>query len=73
VYGSCSAIFQNEFYVFGGYREEYQISKIENCQLNRIGDLEFPLWSGTVVNINETEIEKLYFCFDRYDIKRCRV
>ena len=25
VYGSCSTTFQNEFYVFGGYREEYQI------------------------------------------------
>lgn len=73
VYGSCSATFQNEFYVFGGYREEYQISKIQDCQLNRIGDLEFPLWSGTVLNVYENESEKLYFCFDRYDIKRCRM
>ena len=46
VSGSCSAILNGEMFVFGGWDEKRQISKVENCTLKRIGTLPMDFRSG---------------------------
>ena len=70
--GSCSLVWQNQFYNFGGNVEPFsnQISKLEGCMLNRIGDLDFEFSWSSCTNFNN---ERVFLCFDSSgDYKKCR-
>ena len=70
VYGSCSMTYKNEFFVFGGAGESRrQISKLSGCRIERIGTLDFDHYIGACTGVRDTRI---YFCFSRYDSKKCR-
>ena len=44
--GSCSVLFNNQFFVFGGKKLTYQISTVENCRLRKYGELPFSFFRG---------------------------
>ena len=59
-YKSCSAQFNGELYIFGGFYESRQISKIEpNCKLRRVGTLPFDFVGGTCNSFDN----KVLLCF----------
>ena len=43
---SCSLLFNDKMFVFGGLNEKRQISKVTGCGLKRIGDLDFDFHAG---------------------------
>ena len=65
---SCSVTFHNRFYVFGGENEKRQISEVTQCELRRIGSLDFDHDSVACSNVDDREI---YLCFDKKDQKQC--
>ena len=72
VYGSCSVTWRGELFIFGGDEETKQISKLNGCQLERIGSLSFNHDFGTCAVVND---EDIYLCFNdggSADLKRCR-
>ena len=69
VYQSCSVTFRNRFYVFGGHNRKRRISEVTQCELKRIGKLDFSHEFGACSNVNDREI---YLCFDLNDDKQCR-
>ena len=70
VYGSCSITWRGELFIFGGRIDEYrQISKLNDCTLERVGTLSFDHRYGTCAVVNDEEI---YLCFDDYSPKTCR-
>ena len=73
VYGSCSLTWQNELYVLGGYNTRTQISKMNKCRLEPVGELPFDHYYGDCVNVADGRV---YVCFNSYDSvdkKKCRV
>ena len=50
VYNSCSLTWRGEHYVFGGWNQRRQISKIVGCELRTIGKLF--IWSVRQVRFN---------------------
>ena len=62
---SCSLVFKNEMYVFGGSLslsgKTKQISKVSGCKLVRIGKLDFDLNHGACTVIQKS---KVMLCFD---------
>ena len=72
VYNSCSLLFNDKMYIFGGYNEMRQISEIKDCGLKRIGNLEFDFDGGACTVIQSST---LILCFDwyRHGGKVCRV
>ena len=60
---SCSIVWQNENYVFGGYNKERQIAKIDGCRLRRIGELAFNHEYGGCANVNN---EQILLCFHNH-------
>ena len=62
VFMSCSVTFRNRFYIFGGMEQHQQISEVTQCELRRIGTLDFRLWGGTCSNVDNREI---YLCFSK--------
>jgi hypothetical protein len=60
VHRSCSVLYKNDMIVFGGYDIPTQISKVDNCQLNRWGDLPFRFQYGTC-DVFKLEIEGLVY------------
>ena len=70
VHRSCSVTFRNNFYIFGG-ADSYnrQVSQLSVNRLERIGTLDFNLYTGACAVINDDQI---YLCFDYYDEKQCR-
>ena len=69
VFNSCSVSFRNKFYVFGGRDETRQISEVAQCQLRRVGTLDFDHYFAACTNVDNREI---YLCFDYNDEKQCR-
>ena len=62
VHQSCSVVFKNKMFIFGGKKEQRQISEVSsNCGIDRIGDLSFDFVRGACTVINEDEI---MLCFD---------
>ena len=57
--GSCSLMWQNEAYIFGGLSEKRQISKVGGCSLTRIGSLPFTFANGACT-VNQGT---MYLCF----------
>ena len=80
VFRSCSASINGEFYVFGGeddnrrqvllscayavYQVLFQISKINGCSLDRIGQLPHEFVYGSCGTYKFPE-ERVMFCFQR--------
>jgi len=46
VYESCAATLDGEMFVLGGWNEKKQISKVQNCKLNRVGEMPFDFYEG---------------------------
>ena len=72
VHNSCGLTFRNQYFVFGGNSFKTQISQIINCQLKRIGQLEFNHDDGGCANVGNNRV---YLCFNdkSSDRKKCRV
>ena len=69
---SCSLTWQNELYVFGGLKKRTQISKVQSCRLEPIGDLKFEHLYGDCVNVAG---KKVVLCFNNRssEWKKCRM
>lgn len=67
---SCSVTYRGNFFVFGGQREDRQISQLIGCSLERVGSLSFDFFVGACTVVKE---ESIYLCFDYYDAKQCYV
>ena len=72
---NCGVLFKGNFYVYGGDRSStyHQIAKVQNCKLEKIGELPFRLtWGGCAANSNT-----LFLCFNYRgndeDYKTCHV
>ena len=61
---------RNDHFIFGGYKEKTQISKIIDCKLTNLGHLKFDFKSGACTNVAES---RLYLCFNdgTGDYKQC--
>ena len=68
---SCSLVFNNMMYVFGGSNERRQISQVTGCGLERIGNLAFD-FSGACTVISNKEI-MLCFSWWNGEGRVCRV
>ena len=73
VYLTCMLFYNNEPWFFGGEGDNVrQISKINGCRLENVGDLAFPFYDGACTMFRQ----KLFLCFDRIDggneMKLCR-
>ena len=62
--GSCSIIWRGTMYVFGSSKEKRQISKVDQCQLKRVGNLPFNVYQGGCANQGDSRI---YLCFYNYN------
>ena len=61
--------FRNRFYVFGGLSQERQISEVTQCELKRIGTLDFDHQFWDCTNVGDKEI---YLCFGINCFDQCR-
>ena len=50
-YGSCSTLWQNDFYIIGGKNEMKQISKLSGYALAVVGNLPFDHYFGSCNNV----------------------
>ena len=71
VLAACSLTWRGEHYVFGGELNKNQISRISDCQLKSVGQIQFPLWHGSCTNVAD---QFIYLCFSDTagDGQRCR-
>ena len=75
VIGSCSVIWQNENYLFGGWSDNKirQIAKIDKCRLTRIGELDFEHYRAGCALVKNV---KILLCFSSHwpwvDMNKCR-
>ena len=74
VYGGCTVTYHNQAFVFGGSGDQggrRQVSKVEDCQLQRVGMLAFDHALGACANVNDTRV---YLCFSDAtdDSRKCR-
>ena len=60
VYHSCSLVFNDILYVFGGTKQRRQISRVNGCGLVRVGTLNFDLDLGACT----VSQNKILLCFD---------
>ena len=67
---SCSIIWNNDLYVYGGNERKTQISKVIKCRLERVGTLAFHHSNGDCLNVAD---EQIYLCFDYWTQKKCRM
>ena len=70
--GACSLTWKNNFYVFGGHSQIYQISQIIDAKITSIGILSFIFYNGACSLMDN---KKIFLCFSNYEDnkKRCRV
>ena len=68
VFDSCSVTYRGDLYIFGGYDQWNQISKVMDCSLKRVGSLSFNFYHGGCAAVNE---ERSYLCFSSNDMKQC--
>ena len=47
-------------FIFGGVNQNHQISKVENCRLTSIGQLNFSMYLGACTNVGN---ELIFICF----------
>ena len=70
---SCSVTWRGELFIFGGYAEKRQISKLNGCKLERVGSLTFDHYFGACAVVNNDHT--IYLCFDynnSFGYKKCR-
>ena len=60
VHYSCSVLWGNQMYVFGGKDNPNQISRIEDCRLTSIGALDFRTYGAACTNFADNLI---FICF----------
>ena len=65
---SCSLVWNNQLYIYGGVNFKRQISKLSQYRLQRVGDLPFGFFTGACTNMAG---RKLFLCFDYYNKKQC--
>ena len=59
-------------FIFGGYSRYHQISKVENCRLTSIGQLNFSMKKGACTNVgNELVFICFYNVYDSSTDKKC--
>ena len=84
---SCSASLNGELFVFGGHPDtkqviftirkmiksnsSFQISKILDCELKRIGDLPIEFYYGACGTFLFDGVERVMLCFALKDKKKC--
>ena len=68
-YLSCSLEWHNRLYVFGGYNQRRQISRVVGCGLKRVGNLAFDFYYGACTTVN---VDQVILCFPRDNKKRCQ-
>ena len=71
VFNSCTLTWKGQHFIIGGERRRTQISKIVDCGLKKVGDLQFSHASVACTNVADNFI---YLCFNGSvgDWKRCR-
>ena len=72
VFRSCTLTWKGEHFIIGGEHRIRRISKIVECGLKKIGDLQFSHASFACTNIANNYI---YLCFNEFavnDWRRCR-
>ena len=69
---SCGLTWRNQHFIFGGDSQKKQISKIKNCKLELVGQLDFNHYDGGCANVGDNRI---YLCFndDSADYQKCRM
>ena len=60
VYHSCSLIWNNRMYIYGGADNKRKISKLNQYMLQIVGSLPFEFYFGACTNMAD---RKLYLCF----------
>ena len=65
--GSCSIVWQNQIYIFGGHYKHYQVSRVDNCVLHGIGNMAISHVNGACAAIEQKNLVLL--CFDSSDTK----
>ena len=68
---SCSVNWKNQLFIFGGRKDDLQISRLTDHKLERVGDLTFKHYDGACSVMANTYI---FLCFNNksQDGKRCR-
>lgn len=66
---SCSVVWQNDLFIFGGNTQTRQISKMMGCGLIQISQLTFHHAYGDCTTVND----EIYLCFSTDTGKKCRV
>ena len=66
---SCSLLWKNQYYVFGGWAKTRQVSMVNGNRLERKGILDFNHFRGACTLLNQLTI---VLCFDRDAEKVCR-
>ena len=69
---SCSLVFNNKLYVFGGTNERRQISTVHGCGLKCVGSLNFDFKSGACTTVQGSRI-LLCFGYSTFEGKVCRI
>ena len=72
VYNSCSLLFNDKMFVFGGLDEKRQISQVKNCGLKRIASLDFDFDRGTCA-LTQSSTIILCFAWSNYEGQVCRI
>ena len=74
VHQSCSVVFNDKMFIFGGKKEHRQIAEVSSkCGIDRIGDLPFDFVNGACTVIKG---DYIMLCFDikqGYQGKVCRI
>ena len=60
IYGACPLTWRNEHYIFGGYTRQRNVGKVNGCELEVVGELDFDFKFGGCANFRD---EKLFLCF----------
>ena len=69
---SCSLLFNDKMFVFGGYVKKRQISQVKNCGLKRFASLDFDFDRGTCA-LTQSSTIILCFAWSNYEGRLCRI
>ena len=69
VYKSCSLLWHNHYYVFGGKTEKRQVSMVRGNRLERKATLDYDFEEGACTVINQ---QIIVLCFDQVEGNVCR-
>jgi len=72
-YGSCMATLEGITYLFGGATQHRQLSRLTDCQFDRIGSTQFDFSFGACDTFNDQGQEFVLLCFDHNHPYTCYV